>query len=275
MFGFITGMFIQEIMKLNKAPLLNGGIIKRFTNALRVPEKFPFRNGETVFSMRPNSNEYSLYNKVKSFPEHVNAFSRASGKCVEYLQGSKPKEYSVLFDETTGKVLQESLGNPYSVEMCLPRIKFFDTKNAKLNLLHGHLPIKTPKGYMTLPVSLQDFVVLNNSNLTKITAFDKRGVASILEKTEDFITLSERRLAELKQKYIDELLEQSPAEKTEGIKGLIEFSKQHPENLGYKRAIVNNLNLLQYEEGADIIIDGFWRKYANQYGLKYTSNFDL
>jgi Fe-S oxidoreductase len=124
---------------------------------------------------------------------------------------------------------------------------------------------------MTLPVSLQDFIVLNNTKLQKITAFNSKGMSSTLEKTENYVTLKPEAIDNLKRLYLKELLDQSPRDKTDYIRELLRQSKENQANSALKREITNRLNDLQYQEGADLIIDGFWKKHANKYGLNYTS----
>lgn len=70
-----------------------------------------------------------------------------------------------------------------------------------------------------------------------------------------------------------ELLNQSPKDKTDGIKKLYEYSKTHPQDLAVKREITNEINRLQYQEGADKIIDGFWKKYSQDYRLRYNCDY--
>ena len=96
-------------------------------------------------------------------------------------------------------------------------------------------------------------------------------MASTLEKAENYITLKPEAIDNLKQLYLKELLEQSPKDKTDDIRKLLKLSKENTTDTALKREITNRLNNLQYQEGADIIIDGFWKKHAQNYGLNYTS----
>lgn len=217
-----------------------------------------------------------LKNTTKIAPENIRAMNNAVSKCLDNLQGTNPREYGFLIDEVSGAVLQEGGGTSSAISLNFTISNTsINLKKAKLAVIHGHTPIQTSHGTMTLPVSLQDFIALNNTRIRKITALDKHGLHSSLEKTENFVTLSESGLENLKQKYINELLTQSPHDKTSRIKELMQYAKQHPESIAHKREIANRLEELQYQDGADIIIDGFWRKHANSYGLKYTSDFNL
>ncbi|MDY6309925.1 MAG: hypothetical protein SPL72_01465 [Cyanobacteriota bacterium] len=193
-------------------------------------------------------------------------------KCVTALQGDNPREYAILADEKTGKVVTEGMG---SITRCRLFLKNFDypVKKKKLSIFHGHIPIITKAGKMTLPVSLQDFIVLNDSPVRKIVSFDAKGRSAVLEKMEDFKKLTPEDLSDLKSYYMKELLNQSPKDKTDGIKKLYEYSKTHPQDLAVKREITNEINRLQYQEGADKIIDGFWKKYSQDYRLRYNCDY--
>ncbi len=209
--------------------------------------------------------------KPKVIPQNIKSINQAGFKCVEHLQGQNPREYAIMIDEVSGKALVEGIGTKSEVTLNFATTNTaLNLTKAKLNLLHGHTPIKTQTSEMTLPVSLQDFIVLNNTKLQKITALNSKGFASTLEKGENYIKLQPEAIDNLKHLYMKELLEQSPIEKTEPIRKLLKITREKTVDTATKRELTNRINELQYQEGADIIIDEFWKKYANSYGLKYT-----
>ena len=281
-------MIIKEFIKSGVIPDIYRTFIKsqpaaaigKVAGSIYSPATFATKttsNARVCSSSLDAISDIARYTKPqKVVPANIIELNKAATKCIEHLQGPNPKEYGVLIDEITGQVLQEGGGTTSVVSLNFSMAHTsINIKKARLAVLHGHTPIKTSAGEMTLPVSLQDFIVLNNTKLNKITALNSKSLHSTLEKNDTFVELSETDLNVLKNKYINELMNHSPIEKTERIKELVKYIKENPEALAHKRELANQLEALQYQEGADLIIDGFWKKYANSYGLKYTSDYNF
>ena len=99
-------------------------------------------------------------------------FSKLTGhdaaklRCVTELLGNNPREAVCIVDKATGTLLSTSLGD---IESCAIDLGLKGVKGRDLILYHGHCPLVKGK---TLPVALQDFIVMNNSNIEKIVAFN-------------------------------------------------------------------------------------------------------
>lgn len=200
--------------------------------------------------------------------ESVTGHELARIRCLSELWGKNPREAVCIVDKKSGKLLASALGD---AENCAFELGVNGLKGRDLILYHGHTSVGS-KG-ATLPVSLQDFIVMNDSNIEKIVAFNSKGKQSYLKKNPDFIPLKSREMIQLKNKYRKALLVGSSTSDTVKIKELIQYVQQHPEARGVKMEIVERLNDLQKKDTAKDIIDRFWRQNACNYKLTYFSEF--
>lgn len=186
-------------------------------------------------------------------------------KCIEALNSSKPKEIAYILDSKSGKVLGEFSGDAKS---CVIDGKI---TGDNMVLLHGHPALKGSS--KTLPLSLQDFIVLNsNDGLKQIIAFDKNGNKYSLKKLEEFQKLSKSQIKSLKSGYLKYLLENSSKADTKHIDSLMAYCKANPNNCeSIKWKVAEEITNLQYKESAVELIDSFWKNNAKSLNLEYYS----
>ena len=186
--------------------------------------------------------------------------------CVEALNSSNPKELVFLLDNKTGECVEKAVGDAVSCEFNKPAGKRL------VSLLHGHAPILD--GTETLPVSLQDFIVLNNNkNITQIVAFDKKGKESYLKKLDTFEQLSSSGLKELKKSYMKYLLDNSPKKDVEYINSLRTYCKYNPDSTGVKSQIAKSITGLQNKEYSKELVNEFWKEKAAELNLEYCCEY--
>ncbi len=186
-------------------------------------------------------------------------------QCVEALNSKNPRELVFLLDNETGECVGKYAGDAKSCKFDSP------LPSRSLTLLHGHAPIEgTTK---TLPVSFQDFLVLNNNNsIHKIIAFDKRGRKTFLAKGVGYEALDKSKLSTLKKEYVKHLLDNSSKDDTKHIDSLMDYCKANPNNCeSIKWKVAEKITNLQYKESAVELIDSFWKNNAKSLNLEYYS----
>lgn len=213
------------------------------------------QNAKNIFKICKNT----ITNPVK-FQNVPDAFTQDMYKlrCVEALKSDKPYELAILLDKKSGKFINEYSGNALECKIDLP-------SNSAV-LLHGHPPING----VSLPVSVQDFILMNNSNIDKIVAYNIKGQQSLLQKNANFVRLNPKQISRLKGDYIDFLIKTAPD--TCQINDLIKYCLKNKDSLMVKQEIAERLTGLQYKSPE--IIDDFWHKKAPQLNLEYFSNYD-
>lgn len=201
----------------------------------------------------------------KSLTPFQKSYMNSKYKCVEALNSSKPKEVAILLDSKSGKVLGEFSGDAKS---CIINGKII---GEDVVVLHGHPALKGSS--KTLPVSFQDFLVLNsNDNIKQVIAFDKSGHKYYLKKLEEYKQLSTLNLRSLKNEYLKYLLENSSKQDTKHINDLVAYCKANPNNCeSIKNKVAEEITNLQYKESAVDLIDGFWKDNAKSLNLEYYS----
>lgn len=182
-------------------------------------------------------------------------------KCVEALKGKNPYELAIIIDKNTGKCLGEFVGGGASCEISLP------AGNSPLVLLHGHPSVNN----ITLPVSLQDFMLMNGSNIDKIIAYNSKGEQSFLRKMPDFVRLNADEISQLKADYIRYVIGAAPLEEANKIKNLMKYCTENRNAISVKQEIVERINSLQYSSAG--IVNNFWRKNSKKLNLEYFSDF--
>ena len=202
----------------------------------------------------------SITNKTLKDP-YQQAYTGYIYSCVEALNSSNPKELVFLIDNKTGECIAKAAGDAVSCSFDKPTFKNTAT------LLHGHTPIDDSS---TLPVSLQDFIVLNNNKkINQIIAFDKKGKKSFFKKTDAFKQLSAQEMKKLKHSYMEYLLNNSESKDQKHIKSLIQYCKSNPNSTGVKAEIVKSFNELQYKKYSGDIIDEFWKLKSPELNIEY------
>lgn len=218
-------------------------------------------------SIMHSASNSAVRSKIFSKFDKMTGHDTAKLRCVTSLLGKHPREAVCIVDKQSGELLTSILGN---AETCLFDLGINGRKGRDLILYHGH--VKTPNG-KTLPVSLQDFLVINDTNIEKIVAFNSNGKQSFLKKNHNFRTLSSDEIIQVKNQYMQALLNGSKSSDTVKIKELQDYVSKHPDATGVKVEIVERLNALQQKDNAHDIIDKFWCHNANKYNLIYFSEF--
>lgn len=205
--------------------------------------------------------------------QHVITPTEIKGICVNALKGNNPYETTIIYDKQTQSVIGKFKGNDKNCKIHIDNSK----PQNSLEIHHGH-PQQSENGInYTLPVSMEDFEVLNNNNsVSKITAYNISGEKSELEKGKDFIALAPEQTEELKSDYLAELKKAMPDEIQSKFEYLQKQAKKHKKEAPfiimsmYKKI----LNFQYTREGAKAI-DTFWKNYSDKYNLSYTSDFTI
>lgn len=240
-------------------------VSKKVTNSI-FGEQVERFNSAKVMKPKVQVDEVNLKKYVSnSLTPFQKSYMDSKYKCIEALNSSQPRELAFLLDSKSGKVIGKYAGDANSCVI-----------NGKINgdeivLLHGHPTIKGSS--KTLPVSIQDFVVLNdNSNLKQIVAFNRKGHKYSLTKMEGYQKLSNSEMKGLKDSYLRYLLNNSSKKDTKGIRNLIAYCKANPNNCeSIKGKVAEEITSLQYKETAADLIDEFWKNNAKSLNLEYYS----
>lgn len=183
-------------------------------------------------------------------------------KCIQALKSQNPYELAIVIDKLSGKSIGEFYGVGKSCEFILPN------SSNSLILIHGHPRI----GEFTLPVSIQDFIVLNNnSNLDKVVAYNINGEQSFLQKSKGYNQLTNNEIDNMKFCYIQFLINNAAKDKKLKIKELISYCKKNENNLFIKQKIAENLDELQYTP--ENLVNKFWQENAKHYKLEYFCDY--
>ena len=206
-------------------------------------------------------NRHTVPVKLGNSPD---VFSQNIGKqkCINALKCKNPYELVVTIDKSSGKILGEFIGDLQKCHVKLPQ------ETSPLVLLHGHVSVKEK----TLPVSLQDFLLMNDTNVNKIIAYNKNGQESYLQKNANFTRLNKNQIEQLKVSYLHHILNNASSEDTAKLKSLIKYCIKNKNSKLVKQEIVEKINDLQFK--SDGLVDKFWRKNASKLNLEYFSNFD-
>ena len=194
---------------------------------------------------------------------------KAKFKCIEALNSPNPVERVILIDKATGKIALERTGDAQNCAVMFSN--FAPYKGRKFILHHGH-PAIDNKG-TSLPVSLQDFLVMNDApSLEQIFAYNKKGQQSYVKKKANFVKLDYSQVEKLKNNYTKAILDGENKE-TLKIRELMQYVKTHPEARGVKAEITERLNSLQLHSSMKDNIDNFWRENASKVNMTYYSEF--
>lgn len=131
----------------------------------------PFRKNR-VISKAPEPVSANILPQPKQFRCTKDLFTYARSRCVKALGDDKPREYAVLADIRSNKVLAEYLGGREKCELTGMDKLHLDKDNTIL--LHGH-----PDG---APISPRDIFTLLHHNISQVIAFDSRGDFSLVAK---------------------------------------------------------------------------------------------
>lgn len=260
LFSVKDNSLISKFSNVSVAKKLQDTIIpiefKKILNVSEIPkEKFGV-----------NTDDFSRFARANSIYK-----TDYKAKCVDALKGKNPKEVVYILDEKSGACLAERIGDASSCVIDLRQINKVDTGG--LTLLHGH-PASTVNS-KTLPISLADFQVINDSKISKIVAYNSKGEQSFLRKNSNFHPLSESEIRILKNRYLEELLNNtSNTDILKKIKELKIYVKQNPNSDAVKHEIARQIDQLQYQNDSSEIIDRFWRKNASSINLTYFSDFN-
>lgn len=183
-------------------------------------------------------------------------------KCINALKCKNPYELVMVIDKSSGKILGEFMGDLKNCYVKLPQ------KTSPLVLVHGHNSIKGK----TLPVSFQDFLLMNDTNVNKIVAYNEKGQESYLQKNANFTPLSKKQIEQLKVSFLYHILNNASSAEADKVKSLIKYCIKNKNSKLVKQEIAEKINDLQFK--SDGLIDKFWRKNAPKLNLEYFSNFD-
>lgn len=209
-------------------------------------------------------NKNNITNPIKNiFGRDEFCLDVYKAKCIKALNCETPHEVAIILDKNTHKYLGEFYGG---AESCAVNLNKF---SSPLILLHGHPPINK----MTLPVSFQDFLLMNEHNIDKLVAYNIRGEQSFLQKTAQFQNLNQKEIEELNIDFICHLIKSAPKEEVEKINKLINYCKKHKNSRLVEQEIAESLSRLQFRSGK--IIDNFWHDNAKKLNLEYFSNYSL
>lgn len=225
---------------------------------------------------QPQKLQNSIFDKGIDFEKIANFNSikisdsmKAKFKCIDALNSPNPVERVILIDKATGKIALERTGDAQNCAVMFSN--FAPYKGRTFILHHGH-PAIDNKG-TSLPVSLQDFLVMNDaSGLDQVIAYNKAGQQSYLKKKASFEKLNHSQVEKLKATYTKAILNGVNNDTTK-IQELMQYVKSHPEARGVKAEIAERLNSLQLHSSMKDNIDNFWRENASKVNMTYYSEF--
>lgn len=251
-------MILQKLLfsKLNKSLISEAKTMLNCKNVVSKPICEKMMHPEFLKSNVP----MDTFCKVTNMPENL----KYSQKCIEALRSDKPYELACLVDEKSGKCFGEYAGDAKS---CIIDAK---CSSSPMILYHGHPPVHDS---ISLPVSLQDFLVMNSSSINKVVAYNIKGEKSFLRKTPEFKQLSKIQIIKLKESFMKYFIDNIDSVEKDKIKSLIEFCNINKDSEAIKSEIAHILNQLQKNPESSKIIDSFWRKNADSLCLTYFSDF--
>lgn len=240
----------------------------------------------------PKTLGYVCPNGIINFQSAEAAENYAKNRCVSALQGHKPFERGVIVKDN--KILAEINGEATNIET-----KAQTSKMKGASFYHGH----PTNDNGTLPLSLNDYLVMISQELNKIVAFNKYGEhstmkqktkksflqtilpKSVKEKVDLLITLGKGSVAT--KEYANEYAKLFPKEVQEKVK-----HKMH-ENIGMPYADSRELKACKQsrftiKEFSEIstrekectqdgslanMLDNLWTKLSKKLDFNYETNF--
>jgi hypothetical protein len=269
-------MFIKNIFLKNEYEFLSKFAKKNITACARkceIPPIFFKKDEEKVFdnfAKKFATNNVETLEKRLNYKTPINSLNIYKDKCIKALKGSDKKELAFVIDEQSGKCITSSIGDAKSCVLDVDSMENINPRHT-LILVHGHPEVGNSS--KSLPISLQDFIALNNSKIKKIIAYNVKGEESFLYKNSSFIPLGKEQLKQLKYEYLKTILDKSTGENVNKIKELITYSQKNINATAVRAEIASRLTKLQEEDGASAIIDSFWREKAASLNLTYHSDF--
>lgn len=183
-------------------------------------------------------------------------------KCLEALKCENPHEIVIFLDKKSGRYLCEFSGSAQECAINLPKV------SEPLILLHAHPPVDG----VSLPVSIQDFLIMNDSNIDKIIAYNIKGEESYLQKTSQFKPLNHKQIINLQADYMRHIVSTASEKEAEKIDALARYCIKHKGSDMVKQEIAQCLMKLQFKSSE--IVDSFWRNNATKLNLEYFSDFN-
>lgn len=183
-------------------------------------------------------------------------------RCINALKSENPHELAFIIDKKSGQCLGSFVGDEMSCAVDIPKT------SSSLILLHGHPQVNGS----SMPVSLKDFLLMNESNIDKIVAYNNKGEFSFLQKTSAFRQLSHDEVVKLRAEYMRHIVKTASKEEAQKIDDLARYCVKHKGSELVKQGIAERLSALQYKSGG-IIVDNFWKDLAPKLNLEYFSNF--
>lgn len=204
--------------------------------------------------------------------EPINPYLNSSSAKQVALQEliSSNKENAYILDDKE-KVISFFSGGAKS---CIVNVQNDKYDKESLTVVHTHPSFKTNGKEFSLPVSIDDLIVLNsNKALKKVVSIDKEGKTSSLSKAEGFKALKRKEIKALQEKLIEYLSINIPAEQKEEIKQLVDYCEKNPNNSDSitRKVIEKILDVQTTKEGAKAIHD-FWTENASTYNLIYETD---
>ena len=195
----------------------------------------------------------------------------ARGRCIEPLKGKKPYEHLVIIDPKTKRVLGEYKGNSECISEGLAGL----VTPKEAIIVHGHPTQIIKNGQkLAMPVSLNDAFSLGAKGRKGkvVYAFDEQGYFSLLRKKPDFKPLTPEQIKHYEKLY-DSFIGRRFVKRIRKEKNVWEILKIAFSFLTKKgrQKILDKINTPTEELRRDI--HDFWKKYANEMGFVYRTNF--
>lgn len=254
---FITYMFIKKIIPIKTKAMANA---LKFETPVTKPGSLFSKSSACNVDLPPMSKQTN-YLRANTYKD----------RCIQSVNSNNPREVAFLLDNDTGVCLGEFQGDAGLCEISAKSLKSKLGKHS-FTLMHSHPPIEGVPD-MSLPVSLQDFEVMNNTDISKLIAYNAKGEYSSLKKSCDYVPLDKASVKELKKEYFEFLLNNSDPTETQKLKELLRYTAKNPNASAVKHEIAQRMTALQFKQGADRVIDSFWSKFAEKIKLIYSTNF--
>ncbi len=193
----------------------------------------------------------------------------AKNCCINILKKKNTESYYIVDQDKN--IIEFREGGKTSCNIFINNEKY---PKSSLQVIHSHPTFSDKSEEYTLPISVDDFHVLNsNIAIKEVTAIDKNGKFSKLEKSSNFKPIKKRKLKILVADFYSYLYNSMTTEEKEKIQILKKYCNENPNNSdSISLKIMKDISSQQHTKTGAIAIHKFWLDNAEKYGLSYSTN---
>lgn len=193
----------------------------------------------------------------------------AKNCCINILKKKNTESYYLV--DSDQNVIDFREGGKTSCNISINNEKY---ANSSLQIVHSHPTFSDKDEEYTLPVSVDDFHVLNSNIAVKeVIAIDKNNRFSKLEKNSNYKPIKKKMLKNLVTDFYSYLYNSMTTEEKEKIQILKKYCNENPNNSdSISLKIMKDISSQQHTKTGAIAIHKFWLDNAQKYGLSYSTN---